>query len=582
MILKGVIASEGIALAKGLVIKERHLEDCLDKSKMNSNPAEEIEKFIHYRDLVIEDLERMKRSAHSNQSQLKTDLIDVQQMLLRDQMLYQSVSDRIQTEGESLLEAVRMTIEEQALTLEALDDAYLCERALDIRDIGKRLVNRILGLKEIDLTNLNEDAILVAKAIMPSLMISADVSKIKGIITELGGMTSHTAIIAKSLDIPAIVGASNAVNLIQDRELVAIDGFGGIVETELTEERQKEVKEMIVKVNKEKVLLQSLLEEPANTKDGREITLLSNAIDINSVDKAREVGADGIGLYRTEFLFMERKTAPTEEEQYQVYKEVLTRMNGRPVTFRTLDIGGDKEIPYLNLTKEENPFLGYRAIRICLKEKQLFRIQLRAILKASVFGKAQIMYPMISSLEEVRAANAELREVKEELKQEGIPYDNEVPIGIMIEIPSAAVIADLLIKEVDFFSIGTNDLTQYLLAVDRLNENVNYLYSYYHPAVLQTIKVVIQAVIGAGEKKSVSMCGEMAGDPAATMLLLGMGLKKFSITPSVLLKIKKMIKSIDLCQASQVMENALKLSTAKEIEQYLKAASERYDPPKVR
>lgn len=570
MLLKGIAAAEGMALAKSFLMIEKLIEDYTSEKIDDRSIAQEVKKFISHRDSVVAELERIKSDNNANDSKLKSDIVEIHQMLLEDQMLVEDIIEKIENEKFTALGAVQKTIGEQAATLEELEDNYFRERALDIRDIGSRLINHMLGVKGTDLSNLSEEVILVAKDIMPSQMVSADASKVKGIITELGGTTSHTAIIAKNMDIPAITGAANITNLIEGGKLIAVNGLEGTIETQLSQERFNEIEQVIRENDKKKLMLKSLVGQPAATKDGKIIELLSNVIDSNSVDKALEVGSDGVGLYRTEFLFMEREKAPTEEEQYQAYKEVLTKMGGRPVTIRTLDIGGDKEIPYLNLPKEENPFLGYRAIRICLDEKQLFKTQLRAILRASAFGSAQIMYPMISSLEEVRAANTILEEVKLELIKEGYEFDQEIPVGIMIEIPSAAAISDILIKEVDFFSIGTNDLTQYLLAVDRMNEKINSLYNYYHPAVLRVIAQIIQTVSKEDGYKSVSMCGEMAGDPVATQLLLGMGLNKFSTNPASILKIKKVIRSTALSEAREITERVLRMSTVEEIEGFIR------------
>ena len=568
MIINGIAAAAGIALAKCLFIKETCWKNYASERIAEHNKADEIDKFLCNRDCVLEKLEKIKENETIDHSSVKADVIEVHQMLLVDPTLVESVIEKIEKENHSALGAIQKAIEEQALIFEVSEDPYFRERALDIRDIGRSLINQILGVEETDLSNLNEDVILAAREILPSQLASTNASRVKGIISEAGGKTSHTVIIAKNMDIPAVTGVTKITDLLKDGETIAVNGFDGTIETQLSEEREKEINLIIEGGMKERILLKNLINKPAETKDGAAVKLFSNIIDAGGATQALEMGATGIGLFRTEFLFMERENAPTEEEQYRAYKDILEKMNGSPVTIRTLDIGGDKEIPYLNLPKETNPFLGYRAIRICLSDKKLFKTQLRAILRASVFGKAQIMYPMIASIEEVRDANAVLQEAKTELAKEGLEFDKDISVGIMIEIPSAAAIADILIKEVDFFSIGTNDLTQYLLAVDRINDKINKLYSYYHPGVLRVIAQVIQTVVRAGEDKKVCMCGEMAGDPVATVLLLGMGLKEFSMNPAAMLKIKQIVRLSDLSYAKLLAEDVLKMSSAEEIENF--------------
>jgi len=378
--------------------------------------------------------------------------------------------------------------------------------------------------------------------------------------------------LANNMGIPAVLGCPGILDAIGDGELVSVDGDTGNVETQIDSGRLAEINDDIARRKAIKESLNELIDKPARTRDGVLVELAANIMNPEGAAKAAKLGADGIGLYRTEFLFMDRSSAPAEDEQYEAYAKVLKRMQGKPVIIRTLDIGGDKKIAYLNLPKEENPFLGYRAIRICLQEKALFMTQLRAILRAGVHGRALIMYPMIASVEEVRAANQILQEAKESLRTEGLPFDDALQAGIMVEIPSAAVMADLLILEAAFFSIGSNDLTQYTLAVDRMNEKISKLYNHFQPGVLRLIRTVIETANQAGGGKFAGMCGEMASDPVATLLLLGLGLTEFSVNPSALLKIKKIITSVDMAYAREVASKAMQLSTADEIVSYLSAA----------
>ncbi len=504
-----------------------------------------------------------------------TELADVMEayiMILNDPGLTDCFIDAIDQEKLSAIGSIQKGIAAQVEIFEALEDAYFRERAQDIRDIGRRLVNILLGVEEADISALPEPLILIAHDITPSMMASADAKNLIGIVAEIGGKTSHTAILANNMGIPAVLGCRGIICEVKaqsEKKRIVVDGSKGLVFVGLTDEQMETLKEEADRRQSVKESLQCLKDQPTVTKDGVSIQLAANVLGSGEVDKVLAVGGEGVGLYRTEFLFMARESAPDEEEQYQAYRTVIEGLGGKPVIIRTMDIGGDKNIAYLNLPEEENPFLGFRALRICLERDDLFLTQLRAILRAAVHGKAMIMFPMVCSLEELRAAKAKVTQAKEQLRERGETYAEQIAIGIMIEIPSAAVIADVLIREADFFSIGSNDLTQYTLAVDRMNEKISYLYNSFHPAVLRLIKSVIDPARAAGEPKFVGMCGEMAGDPRATLVLLGLGLQEFSVAPANLLRIRKIINSVDFSFAQKVAAKALTLGTATEIEAFL-------------
>jgi len=570
MIIFGNPAAEGIALAKCLVIKEIALKDYTSERIGKDYIEEEQKKFFSCKEAVIEKLKGMVDMKLENSSSIKNDVMAVHLALIKDPMLSDSISEKIKNDKLSALGAVQKVIEEFSQSFEATGDNFFCERVLDLRDIGRRLINQLNNISGVDLSNLKEDVILSSREILPSQLADANTIRVKGIITEIGGTTSHTVIIAKNLGIPVVTGIKGITDILIENEMVAVNGTEGTIELKFDEKRKNEITKVIKKNMQEKKLLNTLINKQTITRDGVTIKLFANIIDNEGAIQAIKMKTEGIGLFRTEFLFMDRIEVPSEEEQFQTYKDILQTMEGRTVTIRTLDIGGDKESVCLKLPKENNPFLGYRAIRICLNEKILFKTQLRAILRASAYGSARIMYPMISAYEEVIEANAILNEAKKELIDEGIAIDNNISVGIMIETPAAAVIADILINEVDFFSIGTNDLTQYLLAVDRMNEKISKLYNFFHPGVLKIIAKVIEDVKKAGKNKTVCMCGEMAGDPAAALLLIGMGLREFSMNPSSILKIRQIINTINLTEARLFASIALKMASAEEIEKMAK------------
>ncbi|MBE0067860.1 phosphoenolpyruvate--protein phosphotransferase [Thermoanaerobacterium thermosaccharolyticum] len=561
--LKGVAASPGIAMGKVFLYTKKFAE--INTRNIDASMVEdEIAKFENAIKLTKEQIEKIKERTEKEFGKDKAQIFEAHLMLANDPELFDAVVNMIKNELITADNAVNQVIEQHASMMESLDDKYLKERAVDLRDVGSRLINNLLGIVNANLSELDEDVIVIAKDLTPSDTATMKKERVLGFATDVGGRTSHTAIMARSLEIPAVVGTGNVTQNVAGGEIAIVDGNEGIVIINPSEDILKEYED---KLNKYKVRIEKLKELkdlPAVTTDGKRSMLVANIGTPKDVEGALKNGAEGVGLFRTEFLYMNRNDFPTEEEQFEAYKYVAEKMDGKPVTIRTLDIGGDKKLPYLNMPDEMNPFLGYRAIRLCLDEKEMFKTQLRALLRASAYGNILIMYPMISSVVEVRKANAILNEVKEELDRKGVKYDKNIKVGIMVEIPSAAVTADLLAKEVDFFSIGTNDLCQYTLAVDRMNERIKDYYKPFNPAILRLIKNVIDA----SHKEGIftAMCGEMAGDPLTTVILLGLGLDEFSMSASSIPNIKNIIRNVSYEKAKEFTEMVLNMSTPDEIE----------------
>ena len=572
MIYKGIGAATGFAVANCRIIRPAPEPMTAAQPIAPEQVKMELHRFHDAVAQAVKQLESILQRARQRGDTIRTEIIDAQLLMLTDPTIEDEVREKISARYFSVARAVQETISEQAEILAGLEDPYLRERSADVRDIGMRLLAILQGTPLLDLSALTDEVILVGHEITTSQMAALDATNVKGIVTEVGGKTSHTAILAKNIGIPAVMACEGILGLIQDGDRLALDGDKGLVETGINESRFREIRYELIRRAELRDALERMTDVPTRTKDGFRVRLLANIIDPAGADKALQVGADGIGLYRTEFLFVNRKTAPTEEEQYEAYAAVVRTMRSRPVVIRTLDVGGDKELSYLNLPKESNPFLGCRAIRVCLRDPVLFMTQLRAILRAGVHGQALILYPMIASLDEVRTANRLLAEAKEALRAEGVAYDPNMKSGIMVEVPSAAVTADLLIRETDFFSIGSNDLTQYTLAVDRLNEKISSLYNPFQPGVLRLIRTAIDAAHRAGNGKFTGMCGEMAADPTGALLLLGLGLSEFSVNPSELLKVKKIITSVSRAYAQEAANQAMQLGTADEVHAFLKAA----------
>ncbi len=561
--ISGIPASPGIVFGKALVLKEEKIVLDMQKIK-DSQVDEEIARFYAGREAAVEQLNSIKERAYQSLGEEKAAIFEGHLMILEDEELEGEIIDYLRSNHVNAAVAANVVIDQQVAILSEIDDEYLKERAGDIRDIGNRLIKNILGMHIVDLGEINEEAILVAYDLTPSETAQLNLDKVLGFVTDIGGRTSHTSIMARSLELPAIVGTNNVTELVKTGDFLILDALNNVVYVNPSQEDIQRLKALQAKLADEKAELAKLKDLPALTLDGHRVDVVANIGTIRDIEGAERNGAEGVGLYRTEFLFMDRDQLPTEEEQFIAYKDVVEAMNGNLVILRTMDIGGDKELPYLDLPKEMNPFLGWRAIRIALDRREILNAQLRAVLRASAYGKLAVMFPMIISVEEIRELKSVIEELKVELRNEGKAFDENIQIGVMVETPSAAVNAKFLAKEVDFFSIGTNDLTQYTLAVDRGNELISHLYNPMSPSVLSLIKQVIDA--SHAEGKWTGMCGELAGDERATVLLLGMGLDEFSMSAISVPQIKKLIRNVNYQDAKLLAEKALQQPTAAEIE----------------
>ncbi|HDT1881419.1 TPA: phosphoenolpyruvate-protein phosphotransferase PtsI [Enterobacter hormaechei subsp. steigerwaltii] len=560
--ISGILASPGIAFGKALLLKEDEI--VIDRKKISADKVDqEVERFLSGRAKASAQLEAIKTKAGETFGEEKEAIFEGHIMLLEDEELEQEIIALIKDKGMTADAAAHEVIEGQASALEELDDEYLKERAADVRDIGKRLLRNILGLAIIDLSAIQDKVILVAADLTPSETAQLNLNKVLGFITDAGGRTSHTSIMARSLELPAIVGTGSVTSQVKNDDYLILDAVNNVVYVNPTNDVIEQLRSVQEQVATEKAELAKLKDLPAITLDGHQVEVCANIGTVRDVDGAERNGAEGVGLYRTEFLFMDRDALPTEEEQFAAYKAVAEACGSQAVIVRTMDIGGDKELPYMNFPKEENPFLGWRAVRIAMDRKEILRDQVRAILRASAFGKLRIMFPMIISVEEVRALKKEIEIYKQELRDEGKAFDESIEIGVMVETPAAATIARHLAKEVDFFSIGTNDLTQYTLAVDRGNDMISHLYQPMSPSVLNLIKQVIDA--SHAEGKWTGMCGELAGDERATLLLLGMGLDEFSMSAISIPRIKKIIRNTNFEDAKVLAEQALAQPTTDEL-----------------
>lgn len=560
--ISGILVSPGIAFGKALLLKEDEI--IINRKKIAAEEVEqEIARFKSGRDKASVQLEAIRVKASETFGEEKAAIFEGHIMLLEDEELEQEIIALIKDSKMTADAAAHEVVEGQAKALEELDDEYLKERAADVRDIGKRLLMNILGMTIVDLSAIQDEVILVAADLTPSETAQLNLNKVLGFITDLGGRTSHTSIMARSLELPAIVGTSDVTKQVKNGDFLILDAVNNKIYVNPTAEIVEELKAVQNQYVSEKNELVKLKDLPAITLDGHQVEVCANIGTVRDIAGAERNGAEGVGLYRTEFLFMDRDAFPTEEEQFQAYKAVAEGMGSQAVIVRTMDIGGDKDLPYMDLPKEENPFLGWRAIRICLDRKEILHAQLRAILRASAFGKLRIMFPMVISVEEVRELKAELEMLKTQLREEGKAFDETIEVGVMVETPAAATIARHLAKEVDFFSIGTNDLTQYTLAVDRGNELISHLYNPMSPSVLTLIKQVIDA--SHAEGKWTGMCGELAGDERATLLLLGMGLDEFSMSSISIPRIKKIIRNSNFEDVKALADEALNQPTAEDL-----------------
>ena len=566
--ITGIPASPGIVFGKALVLKEEKI--VLDTQKISEDQVEaEVARFYAGREAAVEQLNSIHQRALKSLGEEKAAIFEGHLMILEDEELEEEIIDYLRSNKVNASVAASKIIDQQVEMLSEIDDEYLKERAGDIRDIGNRLIKNILGMHIVDLGDITEESILVAYDLTPSETAQLNLEKVLGFITDIGGRTSHTSIMARSLELPAIVGTNDVTARVNTGDYLILDAVNNRVYVNPTQAEIDELKKLEAKLTEEKAELAKLKDLPAVTLDGHKVDVVANIGTIRDCEGAHRNGAEGVGLYRTEFLFMDRDQLPSEEEQFIAYKEVVEAMEGRLVVLRTMDIGGDKELPYLNLPKEMNPFLGWRAVRIALDRREILHAQLRAVLRASAFGKLAVMFPMIISVEEIRELKSVLETLKAELRAEGKAFDENIQVGVMVETPSAAVNAKFLAKEVDFFSIGTNDLTQYTLAVDRGNELISHLYNPMSPSVLGLIKQVIDA--SHAEGKWTGMCGELAGDERATLLLLGMGLDEFSMSAISVPRIKKLIRHVNYQEVKALADEALQKPTSAEIEQLIQA-----------
>jgi phosphotransferase system enzyme I (PtsI) len=562
--LLGTGVSKGIAIGSVLVKKESSNDF---QKKSITDVEHEWKRFLKAREEGKQQLEVLVQQSRTSIGEEEAQIFEAHALILEDEELASLVKTQIDNQKKNTEWAVHEAAEHFAVMLEGLEDIYLKERAHDIRDVGARLIRILSGEDKNEIPAIKDPCILVARDLLPGEMVHINKDLVLGIVTEAGAKTSHTAILAKAMGIPAIVGAEGILDKVKDHEIMVFDGEFGTIYINPEADILEQYKQKLEANRIQKKELEAFKNKSAITKDGVEVELFGNMASIAELPGLIENGAQGIGLFRTEFLYTTQATAPSEEEQFEIYKHTAEKMRGKTVIIRTMDIGGDKEIPYLGLDKEENPFLGCRGIRLCFDKVDIWKVQLRALLRASVYGDIRIMLPMISVIEEVRKAKEIIEEVKEELKASGIPYNEKLEIGIMIETPAAAIIADSMASEVDFFSIGTNDLIQYTLACDRMNPKISYLYSQFNPSVLRLIKHIIDTGHEHGIK--VGMCGEAAGDTRLIPLFVGLGLDEFSMNTSGLLEAKKAVTQISRSEMNKVVSEVLKLKTAQEVEEYL-------------
>ncbi|MDR7073697.1 phosphoenolpyruvate--protein phosphotransferase [Fictibacillus barbaricus] len=558
--ISGIAASAGIAIAKAFILQNPELT--IEKKPV-ANIAEEIERFQAAINVSKEELSVIKDKANKELGEDKAAIFAAHLLVLSDPELVDAVKQKIENEKINAEVAMNDISSMFINMFEQMDNEYMKERAADIRDVSKRVLAHLLDVKFTTPASIAEEVIILAEDLTPSDTAQLNRQFVKGFATDIGGRTSHSAIMSRSMEIPAVVGTKIITEKVKNDVMVIIDGLDGQVIIDPTEDEIAVYKEKQKKYQQQKEEWAKLVNEKTLSSDGVQVELAANIGTPADVKGVLENGAEGVGLYRTEFLYMGRDQLPTEDEQFKAYKEVLDKMEGKPVVIRTLDIGGDKELPYLNLPKELNPFLGFRAIRLCLEEQDIFRTQLRALLRASTYGNLKIMFPMIATLGEFRSAKSILMEEKEKLVNEGTKVSDDIEVGIMVEIPSTAVMADTFAKEVDFFSIGTNDLIQYTMAADRMNEQVSYLYQPYNPAILRLVKMVIDAAHKEG--KWTGMCGEMAGDPIAIPILLGLGLDEFSMSATSVLPARSQILNLSKEKISAHIEQILQMDTMDDV-----------------
>lgn len=561
-ILKGIPAAPGITIGKAYLVDSEDFTVSRRKITEDDLP-EEINRFQEALVKTRSEILKIKEKISKDMGVEHGEIFSAHLLVLEDTMLIEEVIAKMKKDKVGVEYVFLDVLKKYIKTFSKMDDEYLRERISDINDVGKRILRNLLGAKQVSLADLKEEVVIIAYDLSPSDTAVMHKKNVIGFATDIGGRTSHTAIMAKSLEIPAVVGLEKITKVVQNGDNIIVDGNHGVIivtPQKKTLERYLAERRKYKEIEKELSTLKNL---PSETLDGRRIELSANIELPEEIQSVIKHGADGIGLYRSEYFYMNRADLPTEEEQYKAYKDVAKKMSPKSIIIRTMDLGGDKFLSQLEIPREMNPFMGWRAIRFCLARPDIFKVQLRAILRASASGNLKIMYPMISGIEELREANSILEEVKNELLKEKLSFNKDIEVGAMIEIPSAALTTDILAKEVDFFSIGTNDLIQYALAVDRVNEKIAYLYEPAHPAVLRLIKNIIEN--GHKEGIWVGMCGEMAGDPSLVIILVGLGLDEFSTSPILLPEVKKIIRAIKISDAQEIALKALTLKTGKEV-----------------
>lgn len=557
---KAIAGSEGIGIGNVVIIEEQ--EVIVENTYVTDTDAQ-ISRLQKAIERFVADTTDMAEKMDVTVGKKDADILRGHIQMLQDPMIEEQITALIISEKITAEMAVDKVLEQTAEMFAQIPDELLQQRATDFRDIKMRMLKLLMGIADVDISSVPAGTILVARDLTPSMTAGIHPENIAGILTEVGGRTSHSAILARAMEIPAVLSIKNICSIVKNGEKVILDGTSGEVIVNPDEETVERYHRMYEKYQQEKALLKEYAGKPTITKDGTKVMLVCNIGNPEDAKKAVECDGEGIGLFRTEFLFMDRDSLPTEEEQFEAYKSVAETMRGKQVIIRTLDIGGDKAIPYLGLEQEENPFLGFRAIRFCLKRKDIYETQLRALVRASAFGKIKIMVPLVTGVEELRQVKDMLEEIMADFDNQGIDYNKNIPVGVMMETPAACMVADILAKEADFFSIGTNDLTGYTMAVDRGNAKVAYLYSTYNPAVLRAIKRIIEC--GNQEGIMVGMCGEAAADEKLIPLLIAFGLDEFSVSATSVLKVRKIISDCDVAQCKALADKVMKCSTEKEV-----------------
>ena len=557
---KGIAGSEGIGIGTVVLIEEHEIN--IETKRVEETGAE-IERLQNAIEKFVADTNVMAEKMDITVGKKDADILRGHIQMLQDPMIEEQISALVISEKITAEMAVEQVLEQTAEMFSQIPDELLQQRATDFRDIKTRMLKILLGIEDVDISQVPAGTVIVARDLTPSMTAGINPENIEGILTEVGGRTSHSAILARAMEVPAVLSIENICSIAKNGDNVVLDGTSGEAILNPNDETVEKFKKMYSDYQNEKALLKEYAGKPSQTKDGVKVELVCNIGKPADANKAVECDGEGIGLFRTEFLFMDRDSMPTEEEQFEAYKEVAEKMKGKPVIIRTLDIGGDKDVPYLGLEHEDNPFLGFRAIRYCLQRKDIYEIQLKALLRASAFGKIKIMVPLVTGVDELRQVKAMIKEIMAELDKEGVAYNKNIEVGVMMETPAACMVADVLAKEAAFFSIGTNDLTGYTMAVDRGNAKVAYLYSTYNPAVLRAIKRIIEC--GKKEGIMVGMCGEAAADSKLIPLLLAFGLDEFSVSATSVLKTRKTISDCTMDECKALADKVMACVTEEEV-----------------